>query len=120
MLIPVLIFLACFGAGVMSSARWLPDLAPGPVGGIAFFVVVGLFSASLGIAGLRIYSIVNEITKPLSGLGLDKAEILAGGIPTLLLDAGTLFGLAGIVYLLAPPVDNEIDEPQSASVSKEA
>jgi hypothetical protein len=120
MLVPVLVFFACFVAGVMSSVRWLPDLAPGPIGGLAFFAVVGLFSAALSVAGLGAYSIITELTNPPPGLGIDKAEILAGGIRNILLDAGTLFGLTGIMYLLAPPADVEADEPQTASLRQEA
>jgi hypothetical protein len=121
MLIPVLVFFACFGAGVMSSARWLPDLASGSVGGLAFFAVVGLISAALSMAGLHAYSIIAELTSRPPGLGIDKAEIVASGLRNILLDAGTLLGLAGIVYLLAPPADDdETDEPQTAAVSQEA
>jgi hypothetical protein len=120
MFVPALVFFACFVAGVMSSARWLPDLAPGPVGGLAFFAVVGLFSAALSLAGLHAYSIINELTNPPPGVGIDKAEILAGGIRNILLDCGTLLGLAGIMYLLAPPAYDEADESQTASLSQEA
>lgn len=120
MLVPVLVFFACFAAGVMSSARWLPDLAPGSVGGLAFFAVVGLFAAALSLAGLHAYSIITELTSRPPGLGIDKAEILASGLRNILLDAGTLVGLAGIVYLLAPPADDETDEPQTAALSQEA
>jgi hypothetical protein len=119
MFVPVLVFFACFVAGVLSSARWLPDLAPGPVGGLAFFTVVGLFSAALGVAGVHAYSTISELTNS-PPLGIDKAEILAGGIENILVNAGTLFGLAGIVYLLAPPVDYATDEPQAAGLSQEA
>lgn len=120
MAVPVLVFLACFGAGVISSARWLPDLAPGPVGGLAFFAVVGLLSAALSMAGLHAYSAITELTSPPPDLGIDKAEVIASGLRNILLDSGTLFGLAGIVYLLAPPPDGEIDEPKAASLSREA
>src|SRR5580692_3344455 len=111
MLIPVLIFFACFVGGVMSAARWLPDMAPGPVGGLAFFAVVGLFSAALSMAGLHAYSIINELTNPPPGLG-SKAELLAGGLRNILFDAGTLMAFAGIVFLLAPMADDEANAPQ--------
>jgi hypothetical protein len=120
MLVPVLVFFACFGAGVMSSARWLPDLASGSVGGLAFFAVVGLFAAALSMAGLHAYSIITELTSRPPGFPIDKAEILASGLRNILLDAGTLVGLAGIVYLLAPPADDETNEPQTATLSQEA
>jgi hypothetical protein len=117
MLVPVLVLLACFAAGVICASRWLPDSASGPVGGLAFFTVVGLFSAALGIAGLHGYSIVRDLETGPSGGGLDRAEILADGLQALLLDAGMLIGLAGIVFLLAPAPDDEADAP---SVSTDA
>jgi hypothetical protein len=106
-LVPGLIFLVCFGAGIVASAQWLPELAQGPVGGLAFFATCGLLAAALGLAGLHAYSIVNELGHPpLEPLG--KAEILAGGLRNLLLGCGTLLGLASIVYLLAPGLDEEV------------
>jgi hypothetical protein len=119
MLIPVLILFVCFVAGVMSAARWLPNLAPGPVGGLAFFAVVGLFSAALSMVGLRAYLLISELTNRSAGLGGSKAEILADGLQAILFDAGTLFAFAGIVFLLAPGAD-EADEQQPASLSGDA
>jgi hypothetical protein len=120
MLIPVLVFFVCFVLGVMSAARWLPDLGPGPAGGLAFFTVVGLFSAALGVVGLHAYSIINELTNPPPGLASDKAELLAGGMRNILIDGGTLFGFAAIVYLLAPRADGEADEEQPIAPGQEA
>jgi hypothetical protein len=79
-----------------------------------------VLSAALSVAGLHAYATITEITNRPPGLGVDKAEILAGGMRNILLDAGTLFGLAGIVYLLAPPADDETDEPQTVNLSQEA
>lgn len=118
MLIPVLILFVCFIAGVMSSGRWLPNLAPGPVGGLAFFAVVGLFSAALSVGGLRAYLLITELTNR-PGLGGSKAEILADGLQAIFFDAGTLFAFAGIVFLLAPGAD-EADAQLPASLSGEA
>jgi hypothetical protein len=112
MLVPALVFFACFGAGAVSASRWLPDLAPGPVGGLAFFTVVGLISAALSVAGLHAYSSIRELNNPPPGVGLDQAELLASGIRNILVDAGTLFGLAGIVFLLAPVAEDVSEEPQ--------
>jgi hypothetical protein len=117
MLVPVLVFLVCFCVGVIAAARWLPDLAAGPVGGLAFFAVVGLFAAALSIAGLVAYTTIAEITNPPNRIGVDKAEILAGGIRNVLLDSGTISGLTGIVYLLAPAPDEDeyIGESQTTA-----
>lgn len=104
MVIPAVIFVVCFCAGVWGSTRWLPPLAEGAVGGIAFFGVCGLLGAALGLAGLHIYSIVRTVEDLGEGLQGDrKGELLAGGLTGLLFEAGAIFGLALVVYLLAPP-----------------
>lgn len=108
MLVPILVFVACFGIGITASARWLPDLGPGTVGGVAFFLVSGLLGAALGLSGLGIYSIVREIhafggALTNGGIATTSGEILADGLRSILVESGTLVGLAGIVYLLAPP-----------------
>jgi hypothetical protein len=110
MLVPAVIFVACLVAGVAGGARWLPDLAVGPVGGVAFFVVCGLLGAALGLVGLHVYSIVDELNH-LGGFGgIRKGDILATGLESMLWDAGSLFGLAFVVYLLAPSAGT-LEEP---------
>lgn len=99
MIVPIVIFMACFGGGAVAAAQWLPGLDAGRVAGLAFFAVCGLLGAALGIAGLHIYSIAVELGRD---FGLTNADVLAGGLRNILLDAGTLLGLAAIVYLLAP------------------
>jgi hypothetical protein len=106
-LIPVVVFVACLGAGVVAAARWLPDLAVGPVGSLAFFVVCGLLGAALGLVGLHIYSIVNALGEFRS---LGNGEIVAAGLVSMIWEAGSLLGLATLVYLLAPPAET-VDEP---------
>jgi hypothetical protein len=106
MLVPILIFFACFGIGVTASARWLPELGQGSVGGLAFLVVCGLLTGALILAGLDVYTIVKEIHEfggLKSPVNTDSPQILATGIRNIVLESGTLIGLAGIVYLLAPP-----------------
>ncbi len=103
MLVPGLIFLACFGGGVTAAAYWLPALASGRVGGLAFFLVCGLLGSALGEVGLGIYSIAHG-RGVLSGF---EAELFASGVRDIMINAGTLAGLAGIVYLLAPPGEDE-------------
>jgi hypothetical protein len=105
MLIPVVIFVACLGVGVGASSRWLPDLATGPVGGLAFFAVCGLLGAALGLVGLHIYSIVEELNNIGGSFGgIGKADVVAAGLESMLWEAGSLFGLAFAVYLLAPAI----------------
>ena len=50
--------------------------------------------------------------RPLEALAVDELELLAGGLRNVLVDAGTLFGLAGIAFLLAPVTADAADEPQ--------
>lgn len=116
MVVLAVVFLACFGAGVAASARWLPDLAPGPVGGLAFVTVCGLLAAASGLAGLNIYDIVETI-ESFRGLGLGKSEVVANGLRSILIECGTLVGLAAIVYLLAPAPEESLadEEPYAAS-----
>jgi hypothetical protein len=104
---PLLVFLTCFGVGILATARWLPDLAAGPVGGMAFFTVCGLLAGALSLAGLHVFSAVYEIRNPALFPSLTKDDIAAGILRNILLDCGTLVGLAGIVYLLAPELDRE-------------
>jgi hypothetical protein len=93
------------GVGVGASSRWLPDLAAGPVGGLAFLAVCGLLGAALGLVGLHIYSIVEELNNVGGSFsGIRKAEVVAEGLESMLWEAGSLFGLAFVVYLLAPAV----------------
>ncbi len=88
-----------------AASRWLPELAPGPVGGLAFFAVCGLLGASLAVFGLDIYGIVDNLTGSFAGLG--ERRILADGLESTLWETGVLVALALAVYLLAPPADAE-------------
>lgn len=106
MAVPAVIFVVCLAGGVYAGTRWLPELAPGPVGGLAFFAVCGLLGASLAVFGLGIYNIVEA----LSGgelASFDKHRILADGLESLMWQTGVLVAAAVAVYLLAPPADAE-------------
>jgi hypothetical protein len=108
MLAPALILLLCFGAGTVAAGRWLPDLALGRVGGMAFFAVCGLLGVTFGLVGLHVYEIVRLIETQPEGPGLgDKPDILASGLLAMQRDAGTVFGLAAAVYLLAPTPEEQ-------------
>jgi hypothetical protein len=106
MVVPALIFIACFGGGVLASTQWLPGIDRGPVGGVAFFAVCGLIGAGLGVVGLHVYEIAHELKiTGLGGLTGGRGGILASGLTSMLLDGGTVFGLATVAYLLAPRED---------------
>ena len=100
--VPIAIFVVCFGGGAFASSRWLPELAGGLVGGLAFLVVCGLLGAALVVVGLDIYSMVEN----LSGSGVFSREfngrLLAGELTGMSWQAGSLLALAAVVYLLAP------------------
>lgn len=117
--IPIIIFILCFCVGAVGSGQLLPDLAAGSVGGLAFFAVCGLLGAALGLVGLHTYLIVDQLNHAggaFSGGGNFKAETVAGGLSSILLDGGVLLGLAAGVYLLAPPPD-EGDEPATSTAA---
>jgi hypothetical protein len=98
--LPALIAAVCLFAGVAAAVRWLPDLAEGAIGGLAFFAVCGLLGAALALLGLHVYLIVES----LHNLG-EKGAIFADGLQSMLWDTGSLVGLAIAVYLLAPPAE---------------
>ncbi|HEY7830779.1 MAG TPA: hypothetical protein VIC06_09475 [Solirubrobacteraceae bacterium] len=113
MLVPVVLFLGCFAAAIVAVDRWLPDLAQGRVGGLAFFTVSGLLGAAAGLVGLHIYEIVRELTLA-PNERINNPDIVAVGLETMLRDVGTVVGLAAAVYLLAPPQGKPIDDaPES-------
>lgn len=115
MLLPIIIVVACFATGAVASARWLPPLPDGLLGGVAFLLVCGLLAASLSLVGLNIYSIVNALQRQ---FGSDVAEsiVAVDGLRELLYEGGVTAGLAGIIYMLAlrrSPSRQATDEQRS-------
>ncbi len=100
MAVPVVIFVVCLAGGAWASSRWLPDLAPGPLGGIAFFAVCGLLGAASAVFGLDIYSTVEDLERGYPRLG--SSRLLAEDLQLLMWQSGVLVALAPAVYLLAP------------------
>jgi hypothetical protein len=100
MAVSVVICVACLFVGAFAGARWLPDLAPGPVGGLALCVVCGLLGMALAVLGLHVYEVVE--VEDAGGFGHLE---LAGILSSMFADAGPLIGLAIAVYLLAPKSD---------------
>lgn len=110
-----MIFVLTFAAAGMASARWLPALGAGPVGGVAFLAVCGLLGISLALIGLHVYEIVrgiDQVTSTLNGVG--KADVLANGLITTMRDTGPVLGLAAAVYLLAPSAEDDEDREAAA------
>jgi hypothetical protein len=101
----VLIFVATFAGGAIASARWLPPLALGRVGGLAFFAVCGLLGMSLALIGVHVYEIVRQVDQFAPGLGVKKQDLVASDLETTLRDTGPVLGLAIAVYLLGPGED---------------
>ena len=75
MIVPLLVIFGCFAGGIVTAARWLPPLATGPLGGFAFFAVVGLLGASVAQVGLNLYLMAHELHHLASGVA--EAEVLA-------------------------------------------
>jgi hypothetical protein len=93
--VPIVNFAACLVAGAFAGSQWLPSLAAGPVGGVAFFAVCGLLGAALGVIGLHIYEIV-EASR------FFRNAVVAAQLSDMLFQAGAILGLGVAIYLLAP------------------
>jgi hypothetical protein len=108
--VPAVIFVLCLSGGAVAGARFLPDLEAGPLGGLTFFAVCGLFGLALALLGEHIYLIVREVED--LGPGVTKGEALGAGLRNIAVDEGTVLGLAFIAYLLAPRIDKhaQLDE----------
>jgi len=108
--VPALIVIVVFGASAVASARWLPRLAAGPVGHLAFAVVCGLIAATMALIGAEIYLTMRAIgnATAIGGLGAHKADLFASGVVDTLRGAGPLVGLAAAVYLLGPGPDDDV------------
>jgi hypothetical protein len=113
MSVAVLICVVCLLAGAAASARWLPELAPGPVGGMALIAICGLLGMALAILGLHIYEVIEiESTGPVG-----RFEF-ASAFSSMFADAGPLIGLAIAVYLLAPGPDLPEESPLPSATSE--
>jgi hypothetical protein len=98
------IYVLCLSAGVVVASQWLPSLAPGAIGGVAFFVVCGLLGGALGVVGLSIYGIVEL------NVGSQFADqAAANDLADMMWQAGLLAGLAMTVYLLAPGGEDAVE-----------
>jgi hypothetical protein len=109
-----LIFVVALVAGAAISANWLPELAAGQVGGLAFFAVCGLIGAAFGLLGMHVYLIAEEIDHFPNIVGPSHGVTMAAGIRSICFDDGSLLGFAGVIYLLAPRAP-EIDSVQEAA-----
>jgi hypothetical protein len=114
--VPILIFLVAFAIGSVAPARWLPDLAPGSVGGLALMVVCGLLGIALALIAVHAYELIRQLDQagPL-GLSAQKPDTTANAILTTLRDVGPILGLAAAAYLLAPAPDE--DQPSQRNSS---
>ena len=114
--IPPIVFFGCFIVGIYTSTRWLPGLAGGTVGGLAFFAVCGLLALALAVVGLSI----EDAVRAFEDEGRFGREILSGSLANIGGDAGPVFGLACVVYLLAPKRGTASQEASRASVESDA
>jgi len=97
----VVVAVVSFTAGAVAAARWLPELAEGPVGSFVFFVVCGLLGASVALISISIDTTIRNLEERGSP-GDIRVFIVSNGLTVILRDAGTLAALALIAYLLAP------------------
>jgi hypothetical protein len=104
--IPILIFLVTFAGGAMLAARLLPALAPGRVGGLAFFVVCGLAGAGLSVFGLDIYHLARQLHLNNPDTGLSNGDLITTGVRSAIFEGAELFAFGAAVYLLAPGADD--------------
>jgi hypothetical protein len=107
MLVLIVIAIACFIAGVVAAAQWLPDLAEGPVGTMAFFVICGLCGAVIGLFGLGIDSMIKQAES--FGRGEFEQVAVADGLLNILRDCGSVAAFALIAFLLAPRPSDQPD-----------
>ena len=85
------------------------------MGGLAFFVVCGFIGAALGLLGLHIYEIVEELNRSTFGV-IGRGEVVADGLQSIAFEMGSLLGFASIIYLLAPAPELAVEldgEPAS-------
>ncbi len=99
MLIAIVIFVFCLLAGAGATARWLPDLAPGPTGGLTLLVVCGLVGLALGDVAMHVYLMVEQAD---SFAGKFDGPDAASELSSMAWEAGALLALATAVYLLGP------------------
>ena len=70
-----------------------------------------MLAAALSLVGVRIYAIINQLNH-IEG-HVEQSEIIAVGIRDIVWQAGTIFGLACVIYLLAPsPEDSDEGETE--------
>jgi hypothetical protein len=97
--VPIVIAVLCLCGGAFASARWLPDLPTGSIGGFTFFCVCGLVSVAVAVFGLRAYEAIELVHRGNSGqIG---REALAGVLSSMLWESGVVFALAAGLFLLA-------------------
>jgi hypothetical protein len=98
--IALVVFFVCFGAGVLVAGRRVPS---GSLNGGAFFAVRWLIGAGFAAVGVHTFLAVreleaknDELTRLLGG----SSRIVGNALVAILFDAGVLFGLAALVYLV--------------------
>lgn len=101
-----IVAVVCFIAGLWAATAWLPALAPGPVGTLAYFVVCGLAGAIPALAAIHIWELVNG----LETTSIGASTIVAARLVDVLWECGSLAALASITYLLAPEAEPDVSD----------
>jgi hypothetical protein len=110
-LIPIAIFIVCFGAGVAAADHWLPALSGGRLTQLAGMSALGLLGAAAADAGLQIYVAARDLNQHTEVRlpSLTNANVVADTLRTIAYEAGLLVGLATVIYLLATRAERPED-----------
>jgi hypothetical protein len=120
MVVLIVVAVSCFAAGSYAAARWLPALADGTVGAIAFFVVCGLAGVAVALIGVNVDSIVRQLEETgLRRSGEFEVLVVSSGLVSILRDSGTVAALALVAYLLAPKPPRSEPAPAAEAGSAE-
>jgi hypothetical protein len=103
--VALVIAVVAFVAGGYAVWRWAPPLRDTTVGRWAAIVVAVLAGAALVVLALDVYELIRTLDTRGGDLFPADNDLVAQTVRTTLVDAGTLFGLAAAVHLLAPGED---------------
>ena len=113
MLVPVVIFVIAFGAGVYLSRRVVPVLATSKTGYLATRVSDVLIGAATAALALNVYLAIRAATSD-TFEGLSRAEPITYALTDALWQTGLLLAAAAAVHLLGPAGEDESEPVEPA------
>jgi hypothetical protein len=93
-----------FLAGYAAARRFVPPLAPTREGRLAWWIVMVLAGASVGVVVDQVWMGIRSLTE-IDGGDLQphlREQIVTSTLGSVLLQGGALLALSAIIYLLAP------------------